>query len=126
MLCVAYLGLGVLAAISVGLAALPPALAAPLALLLVARGGWLARGEWRRAPCAVLFAGVEPPLMIDQHGVRHAIAAPALSLRGGFASLCWRDEAGARHSLLWFADTLPVASRRMLRLQFGAARRALR
>jgi toxin CptA len=121
VLCACYAGLGVLAAISIGISALPPAFAAALALLPLAHGLRLARAEWRRPALAIEFGrGMEPP-MIRADAVRAPLHDASLSVRGPFTMLAWRDADGARRSLSWFADTLPASSRRRLRLQFSAA-----
>jgi hypothetical protein len=64
--------------------------------------------------------GTETPMILSD-----AVSAPlhdaSLSVRGPFTMLAWRDAGGVRRSLSWFADTLPVPSRRRLRLRFSAA-----
>jgi hypothetical protein len=121
MLCAAFAGLGVLAAIAMGLSALPPAVAAALALLAAWHGLRLARGEWRRSPASLLLEEPLEAKLLRAGAAGESLAGAALFLRGPLTILAWRDVAGARRSLLWFADTLPAASRRRLRLHFSAA-----
>jgi toxin CptA len=116
-LCGALFVLGLLAAVSVGLSDLPWLARLPLAGAALAQGGWLAWREWRRVPCALEFDG--EVLLMHAGATRTALSEPRLRLRGSLACVQARDPAGLRHVLLWCADTLPIASRRQLRLRLG-------
>ena len=123
LLCVALAGLGVLAAIAIGLSGMPAWLKPALALLALWHGGRLARAEWR-SPRRLLELGVgsEPPVLIGP-GLRQSIPGAQLQVRGALSTLAWRDESGHYRSLRWCADTLSPEARRQLRLRFapGAA-----
>ena len=121
LLCVALAGLGVLAAVSLALSALPPLLRWPLAALALARGWQLARREWRRPHCVLEFGLDGGEAVMRRGGHEEPMAQPQLAQRGVFAVLAWRDPAGARQALRWAADTLDPTTRRLLRLRFGAA-----
>ena len=123
LLCVALAGLGLLAAISLGLSDLPPALALPGAVLAAGRGLRLARREWRRPRCTLQLEA-NGDAVIRTGAFEVPLAAPRLALRGVLATLSWRDPAGRRQSLAWCADTLPVPARRQLRLRIAARRQA--
>ena len=104
-----------LAAVSVALSDLPFACKPPLALAAFAYGLWLARREWRRPPRTLeIDAGGQ--LLMRSGGFASPVASPRLSLRGVVATLSWRDGKGRRESVVWCHDTLPLASRRALRL----------
>ena len=117
-LCLGLLALGLLAAASVLLSDLPGWARALLAPGAAAYAAWLARREWRRAPCAVEL-DAEGGVLISAGSIDAVAASPRLRLRGRLASLEWRGLDGRRQSLLWCADTLPVAARRQLLLRLG-------
>jgi toxin CptA len=119
LLCAALAGLGVLAAIALGVSALPLPAKPPLCALALGYGAWLARREWRRPACTVEFAADGSAVMRAGASCR-PMRAPRLALRGALACLAWRDEDGRGHSHTWCADTLPPPARRLLRLRFGA------
>jgi len=121
LLCVALAGLGLLAAIAIGLGGMPAWLKPALALLALWHGVRLARDEWR-SPRRLLELGVgsEPPMLIGG-GTRQTIPGARLQLRGSLATLAWRDESGRRQSLRWCAATLSPEGRRQLRLRFASA-----
>lgn len=116
-ICVALLVLGVMAAISAWLSDLPLAARLLLGAAALAQGAWLAHREWRRPACVLEFEG-EAVLVVGESGPRE-LRSPRLSLRGPLASLIGRDADGRRQVLNWCADTLPIASRRQLRLRFA-------
>lgn len=124
LLCVALVGIGVLAAIAIGLSGMPAWLKPALALLALWHGARLARDEWR-SPQRLLELGVgsEPPMLIG-NGLWQSIPGARLQLRGALSTLAWRDESGRRQSLRWCADTLSPEGRRLLRLRFPAAARS--
>jgi hypothetical protein len=119
LLCVAFGGLGALAAISVALSAMPSWLKLPMALLALWHGARLARREWRRPHCALEFGGTGDEVAMNFRGERRSMDRVEFKLRGALATLAWRDGDGRRQSLLWFADTLPARSRRQLRLRLS-------
>ena len=116
-LCLALLALGVLAALAAWLSGLPPVARSLLGVAAPAYGGWLARREWRRRPCVLEFD--REALLMHVGLQRIELSAPRLRLRGPLASVEARGADGRRHVLLWSADTLPVHSRRQLRLRLG-------
>jgi toxin CptA len=124
LLCVAFAGLGTLAAIALGLSDLPLPLQLPLALLALARGWQLARREWRQPACHLEFELEGGDAMIRCAGRSEVLRAPRLALRGLLATLAWRDPSGRARALHWSTDTLPAAARRRLRLRFGASEAA--
>jgi toxin CptA len=120
LLCVAFAGLGALAAIALALSALPWPLKPALAALALARGLQLARREWRRPPCRLEFGSDGADAMIHREGRVETLHAPRLALRGLLATLAWRDpRSGRAQALYWSADTLSPSARRRLRLRFG-------
>ena len=120
LLCVALAALGLLAALAIGLSALPLAFKPVLAALAAWHGLRLARQEWRRPPCSLEFgAPSEPLLMRTGEQPAEPMLASRLALRGALATLAWREPGGRRRTLAWCADTLPVAARRQLRLRLS-------
>jgi hypothetical protein len=111
------LALGPLAALAAWLSGLPPLARCFLALCATAYGAWLARREWKRAPCVLEFD--RGALLMHAGSQRTELLAPRLRLRGPLASVEARGADGRRHVLLWGADTLPVHWRRQLRLRLG-------
>jgi hypothetical protein len=120
LLCVAFAGLGALAAIALSLSALPLAAKAPLAVLACWRGGSLARREWLRPRCTLEFDAEGGSAVIVRGGHSEAMLSPRLALRGPIAALAWRGEGGRRERLAWAADTLPPPARRRLLLRFAS------
>ncbi|MFA6985959.1 MAG: hypothetical protein WC213_07105 [Arenimonas sp.] len=119
LLSAALVCLGALAATALWLSALPLACKLPLGLLALGHGGWLARREARRRVFSVEWN-------LDGSGVVMCLADRSLPLsavrvnvRGPLASVSGRGLDGRTRRLLWFPDTLPVVSRRALRLQSG-------
>ncbi|MBP3985418.1 hypothetical protein J5837_13480 [Pseudoxanthomonas helianthi] len=108
----AILGLAVLAAFSVQASEMPRPLAWPVALFVLAWGGWRARRELRRARREWVFPGSDAPVLLDGEPV----AAVQLEWRGPLAFVRWRARSGRVGRLSWWPDTLPAARRRELRL----------
>ena len=121
LLCAAFAGLGVMAAISLALSALPWPASFPLAALALGRGLQLARHEWRKPACQLEFPLEGGSPVIHGGGRSEVLSQAQLSLRGLLATLAWRDERGRAHALHWSADTLPRPARRRLRLRFAPA-----
>jgi hypothetical protein len=111
------LALGALAALAAWLSDLPPPARLLLALASPAYGAWLARREWRRPRCVLDFD--REALLMHVGATSAELSAPRLRLRGPLAALAARGADGRRHVLLWSVDTLPVHSRRQLRLRLA-------
>jgi len=111
-LCLALFALGLLGAAGAWLSDLPLVARSLLAAAALAHGTRLAWREWRRAPCALAFEGAA---LLTDAGL--SLDSPVLRLRGPLACLQARDPQGRRRTWLWSADTLPVSSRRQLRLR---------
>ena len=124
LLCVALASLGVLAALAICLAGLPPWLKPPLAVLAAWHGLRLARAHWRLPACSLLLADDGTPPVMQRADACAELPGAQLSLRGPLAALAWRRPDGRRDALCWCADTLPPAARRELRLRLGAPGRA--
>ena len=108
----ALLALGLLAAFAVLASAMPRLAAWPLAVSAMAYGLRRAWKEWRSPQVALFFPGNELPVMLEGLSIDKA----EVRWRGPLAFLRWRDRQGRRQRLSWWPDTLPVASRRELRL----------
>ena len=115
----ALIGLGMLAAVSLWMSALPLLARAPLALLALAYGPWLAAREARRPACTLRLAsdGVGLVMLLADRSLR--LSAPTVLVRGPLACVSGTDEDGRRQRLLWWPDTLAAPSRRQLRLASG-------
>ncbi len=110
-------GLGGLAALALMLSDLPRWLAAAMALLCLARGLMLARREWGRAPCTLVFTPATPAWhMIDANGQQAPLQGLRWQLRGPIAVMRGRDVNGRRCQFVWGPDTLCASRRRQLRL----------
>ncbi len=85
--------------------------AAPLALMSLCHGAWLA---WResRQPLRQLVWPFEGAPQVDGLSIDEAV----LRWRGPLAFLQWRDRDGRVRRLAWWGDTLPTQSRRELKL----------
>ncbi|MGV8943882.1 hypothetical protein [Thermomonas sp.] len=91
---------------------LPRAWAWPLALLVAAYGVFDARRQGRLQPCALVIPiGRGQPSCDGQ-----PMLALNIEWRGPLAFLRWRDAEGRIRRLVFWPDTLPLASRRELRL----------
>lgn len=108
----ALLSLGLMAAWAVLASEMPRRLAWPLAALSALEGVRLARREWRRPRCRLVFSGDAAPVLLDGRPLDRA----GLQWRGPLAFLRWRDRNGRWRHLCWWPDTLPPALRRELRL----------
>lgn len=109
--------LGILAGLSLIASDLPAAARWPLACLAAGYGAWLARAELRKP---------HRELVIDAQGAQTSVDGESASdfsvdWRGPLAFVRWRDTQDRRQRLVWWPDTLPVASRRELRLAVPAA-----
>lgn len=122
-LAVAMIVLGLLAALSLALCALPLLAKLPASLAAAGQGLWLARRELRRPACTLHWPGGDTPATISLPGTRAVPTDPGqtwthlrLHMRTGIAVLGGRDPSGRMHRLAWWPDTLPSSSRRQLRL----------
>lgn len=120
MLCIALLGLGGLAAVSLWLSALSRWAAVPAGLMALAYGFWLVRREFRREPFVLAWRGGDSEVELNFAGHTQSWSAPQVHLRGPLVSLSARDEQGRRRRVHWWPDTLPPAARRALRLAAGS------
>lgn len=109
------LALGWLAALAVLSAELPWWLSAPVALIAMVYGHWLARSELRR-PTRCLVIPVSEAATIDGQPMTDL----ELQWRGPLAFLQWRDASGRRWWLQGWPDALGAAARRELRLAMAA------
>ena len=108
--------LGLLAAASLLMSALPPLPAALCAFIAMAWAGRLAWREGRRSPAVLVLAGQGVSIQWPRDASPEPLHDPRWHLRGPLAVLQARDHRGRRHSFSWWPDTLPPASRRQLRL----------
>ncbi len=111
--------LGLLAACSLLMSDLGPALAWPGAALVLGHGAWLWWRECRRPQQAFVFRAGAAPLVDGEPAARFV-----LQWRGPLAFAHWRDVRGRRRHCAWWPDTLPPPQRRELRLAAAAARDA--
>ncbi|MBW8366395.1 MAG: hypothetical protein K0M70_00845 [Arenimonas sp.] len=113
--------LGLMAALSLGLSALPAALALPGAVLAAGWGAWLARRQLQRPPCSLDWLGGDEPAYLTQRDGLIRIDAVTVRLRGPQATLAGTDRHGRIHRLAWWPDTLPPQDRRQLRLALAVS-----
>ncbi|HEY5972448.1 MAG TPA: hypothetical protein VIT22_10880, partial [Pseudoxanthomonas sp.] len=90
--------LAVLAAFSALVSEMPRITAWPLAIAVLAYGGWRARIESCRPHHEFVFPGNDLPVMLDGHPVE----AVVVQLRGPLAFISWRTRDGHRHRLAWW------------------------
>jgi toxin CptA len=119
LLCRALLGLGMLAALSLCLSALPLAVRLPLALIALGHGGWLARREALRPACWLQLDAEGSGLALVYADRVERLSQRQVHLRGPMARVSGVAGDGRRRHLLWWPDTLDAASRRRLRLAAG-------
>ena len=119
LLCSALVCLGVLAAISFWLSALPLPSKTPLALLALGHGLWLAWREAHRPIFSLCVAADGARLVMIFSDRSQHLSAPTVLVRGPLACVSGRGEDGRTRWLLWWPDTLPAPSRRALRLTSG-------
>jgi toxin CptA len=109
-------GLGLMAALSLWLSALPLAVKLPGLLAAAVSGAWLARRHRARPALALdWLGGDEPAWVTGPRGVVR-LERVVVSLRGPLATLAGTDARGRRQQLGWWPDTLDAAGRRQLRL----------
>lgn len=123
LLAAALIALGVLAALSLWLSALPRALALAGVAVALGRGFQLARREWRQPTIAVLWRAADGSAELNFAGRTQSLTGVQVDFRGPLARLSGRDEHGRIRRWQWWPDTLPPAVRRSLRVaaQFQAA-----
>ena len=108
--------MGLLAAASLQASALPPGVALPGGLAVLAHVARLAWRDWH-APAGRLAwrQGDAFAHWTDAAGT-HVLANLTVRWRGPIATLEARDEAGTLRRRSWWPDTLPPPARRALRL----------
>jgi toxin CptA len=115
-LAAALLALGMIAALSLWLGALPMAVKLVAMPLALAEGARLARRHLAAAPLAVdWLGGDEPAFVTGPMGVIH-LENIVVRFRGPLATLAGTDPQGRVHRLAWWPDTVDAAGRRQLRL----------
>ena len=115
-LAAALVALGLMAAVSLWLSALPPAWSVPAALVALAEGLRLARAHLRRPPLALDGLGGDAPAYLTSAGGVTRLDGVSVRLRGPLATLAGSDARGRVRRLGWWPDTLDAAGRRQLRL----------
>jgi toxin CptA len=108
--------LGMLAAVSVLMSALPQGPALLSALAAITWAGRLVWREARRPPTVLWMAGQGASVQWHPDVPPEPLRALHWHLRGPLAVLKARDHHGRRHCFSWWPDTLPAATRRQLRL----------
>ncbi len=99
---------------------MPRIAAAPLALISVLQGAWLAWRESRQAVRQLVWP-LEAAPQVD--GV--PVDGVLLHWRGPLAFLQWRDRDGGVRRMAWWGDTLPAHTRRQLKLAAASSAGAL-
>ncbi len=125
-LAAALVGLGLMAALSLWLSALPPLLALPASLLAAAEGLRLARGHLRVAPCSLDWLGAPDPAYLTGRTGVVRLDDVTVVLRGPLATLAGTDARGRRQRLAWWPDTLSAGERRQLRLAASVSWRSVK
>ena len=115
-LAAALVALGVMAALSLWLSALPLFVKSAGLLLALADGLWLARRHLAQPPLAVDWLGGGEPAYLTGPGGVVRLQGVRARLRGPLASLSGTDARGRTRRLGWWPDTLGSADRRQLRL----------
>jgi toxin CptA len=115
-LAAALLGLGMMAALSLWLSALPVAARLAGSMLCVVEGVRLARRHRSLQAVSVDWLGGEEPAYLTGSGGVARLDGIVVHLRGPLASLSGTDARGHRRRLVWWPDTLDTAGRRQLRL----------
>ncbi|HQZ31749.1 MAG TPA: hypothetical protein PLG89_07815 [Arenimonas sp.] len=115
-LAAALVALGLMAAVSLWLSALPPAWSVPAALVALAEGLRLARGHLARPPLALDWLGGDEPAYLTSAAGVARLDRVSVRLRGPLATLSGTDAQGRQRHLGWWPDTLGPADRRQLRL----------
>ncbi|WP_146909621.1 hypothetical protein [Arenimonas daejeonensis] len=110
------LALGLLAAVSLLMSALPGAPAVLSSLAAIAWSACLAWREGRRSPIVLVLAGQEASVQWNPDTPPEPLLDTHWHLRGPLAVLRARDLRGCRLTFSWWPDTLPPATRRQLRL----------
>ena len=120
----ALLALGMMAALSLCLSALPPAARMAGLFVALAEGIRLAHRHRAQPPLAIdWLGGDEPAYLTGPTGVCRLDGVQA-RLRGPLASLRGIDAQGRIQRLGWWPDTLDAAGRRQLRLAASVSQRS--
>jgi len=123
-LAAALVCLGLMAALSLWLSALPAALALPGALLAAGWGVFLARRQLQQAPCSIDWLGGDEPAYLTRRDGLARLQGVTVRMRGPLATLAGTDASGRTHRLAWWPDTLHGHDRRQLRLAMAVSWRS--
>lgn len=118
-LCVALRSLGVLAALSLWLSALPLLAKLVVGSCAIVYGFWLARREARRDRFTLTLAADGETALLRFSDLSIALSKPAVRVRGPLAYVTGQRANGRAIRLLWWPDTLAPGARRALRLASG-------
>lgn len=116
LLAAAFIVLGMLAAASLLLSAMPRAIAFVLAAGAVLHGLRLARREASLPPGELWLRPADASLRLNFPEGSQSWSGVRIRLRGPLASLSGVDAQGRRRRLHWWPDTLSRRDRRLLRL----------
>jgi len=105
-----------LAALSLWLSALPRWAAELSTLVVLAHGFVLVRSEARREPFTLVWHGGEATATLNFANCVQSLSNLRVDFNGPLATLFGCDEHGRTHRWLWWPDTLPIISRRSLRI----------
>ena len=117
----ALASVGLLAAMSIWLSAVPPVLAAPLSIAALLRGLQLARRERMRPPATLAWRHGEARATWNFGGDARSWTDVRARFRGPLATVSGIDDRGRRQHRHWWPDTLAPQDRRSLRLAADAA-----
>lgn len=118
----ALITLGALAVISLWLSALPLLIKIPLAMLALGYSLFLAGREARRRNFSVDLSSDGTTLLMVFADRSVQLLAPRVTVRGPLACVSGVGQDGRTRRLLWCPDSLPVQSRRALRLRVAGDR----
>ena len=123
-LAAALLALGVMAALSLWLSALPPPVKLPAILAALAEGLRQARRHLAQPALALDWLGGDEPAYLTTSARVVRLDRVTAHLRGPLASLSGTDAQGRLRRLAWWPDTLGDLDRRQLRLASAVSRRS--
>lgn len=114
--------LGLLAAVSLWLSALPLPIKLPLAMLALGYSLFLARREAGRRNFFVELSSDGTTMLMVFADRSMQLSAPRVTVRGPLACVSGVGGDGRTRRLLWCPDNLPVQSHRALRLRVAGDR----
>lgn len=120
----ALLALGMMAALSLWLSALPPVAKMVGLWLALAEGVRLAHRHRVQPPLAIDWLGGDEPAYVTGATGICRLDGVGARLRGPLASLWGTDAQGRMRRLAWWPDTLDASGRRQLRLAAAVSRRS--